>query len=74
MARKSDDPYGDFVVRVMNSCRIALNQMGTMNDHETSIVLAVQEALVNRDPDAIHTAERSIISGPYRANVERSGA
>jgi hypothetical protein len=61
MPYKSDDPYGDFVVRVMNACRIARGQHGAMSDDEDTIVETIHDRLVSLDPSAVHIPEANII-------------
>lgn len=46
----SNDPYSDFVTRIVNSCRIALDSQGSMNDGEVTIVKAVRDTLCQLDP------------------------
>jgi len=46
-----EDPYSDFVTRVVNSCRIALNKQGRMSAKEVEIVLAVRKTLTDLDPE-----------------------
>lgn len=59
--RRSQDPYGDFVVRVMNSVRIARMQGDRMNEDEMAIIESVRECLVALDPHATEVAEAVII-------------
>lgn len=61
MSRTSNDPYGDFVVRVMNSCRIALNQQGAMSHKEFETVKAIRETLVGLDRAAGAVRKAGII-------------
>ena len=51
MSNYVEDPYSDFVTRVVNSCRIALNKQGRMSDKEVEIVLAVRDTLTRMDPE-----------------------
>ena len=60
MARASADPYGDFVVRVMNATRIALGQNGTMSADEFHIVESVRAHLIDLDPAAVNVAKANI--------------
>jgi hypothetical protein len=61
MPQRSDDPYSDFMVRVMNSCRIAIAQQGAMNDTEYGIVRAVRDLLLELDPAIDPDANRANI-------------
>jgi hypothetical protein len=60
----SDDPYSDFVVRVMNSCRIALAQGDTMSRDETMIVEKIRATLIDLDPEAVGIRHSTIIIRP----------
>lgn len=52
MSRRSNDPYGDFVVRVMNSARIARAQADSMSHDEADIVEVIRSVLLELDPSA----------------------
>jgi len=52
MSRKSQDPFGDFVVRVMNACHRARGQSDTMSDDEFFAIEAVRERLLSLGPSA----------------------
>jgi len=65
MARQSDDPYSDFVVRVMNAARIARNQTNKMSEGEFAIVESVRRTLVDLDPHAEGTPKANVILRPY---------
>jgi len=60
MARQSKDPYGDFVVRIINSCRIAANQAFGMSDDEYFRVMKVHELMTTLDPDAQRVRKASV--------------
>jgi hypothetical protein len=66
MARTSPDPYSDFVVRVMNSARIAMAQGDSMSQGEYEIVEAVRQSLLDLDPHAAHCRRASVITGAGR--------
>lgn len=61
MGRTSDDPYGDFVVRIMNSCRIALGQTSEMSEAEFNVVRRIRHAMIQEDANAEDTIKASIV-------------
>jgi len=64
--RKAHDPYGDFVVRVMNSCRIALTKAGGMSDDELKTVEDIRNLLIKLDPASTQVQIHSIAVGPAK--------
>jgi len=60
MARQSKDPYGDFVVRIMNSVRIAANQAFDMSDDEYYKVVKIRELMTSLDEDAVGVRRASV--------------
>lgn len=70
MARHSDDPYGDFVVRVTNSCRMAVGQAMDMSDDEYYRVSRVLEALRKHIPDHDQCRRATIIIRDLDTNAQ----
>lgn len=64
MARHSDDPYGDFVVRIVNSCRIAVGQAMDMSDDEYYNVCRILDEMRKRDPNSSDVRRATIVIRP----------
>lgn len=63
---RSHDAYGDFMVRIVNSVRLAENQAGTMSEHEFSIVERVRDLIEELDPPSMAIIKANIIIRPRR--------
>lgn len=52
MPRVSNDPYSDFALRILNTCRVAIGQSYNMSDREYEIVKGIRAMLLRMDPTA----------------------
>jgi hypothetical protein len=66
MPRRSDDPYGDFVVRVMNAARIALAQGDSMSQDEFRIVEMIRDTMLVLDPASNGVRKANVIISQSR--------
>jgi len=74
VSRRSPDPYSDWVVRVWNSCRIALDQQGSMNQTEFEIIEKVRDLIVELEPYAPQCRKCSVIVNQGRNLTESTHA
>ena len=68
----TDDPYGDWVVAVVNASRTAIAHDADMSDYEVAIIRATMETLRENDPHAlgVRRADRVRRSGTLRNAIE----